>query len=76
MEEGTKVRTAERWATIVNGKVVGWADGHPAQELLPNQISLTPDEMSMLKTCWGDLSKAEDILRSLRHKIKKVGEVK
>ena len=71
-----KIRIAEKFASIINGKVVLVTDTYPAHTLLPNQIPLTLDEFFMLKS----VIKSDDVIRTLEKTLvglkKKIKAVK
>lgn len=66
--------TAEYFATITKGKIDGWTEATPPHELTQNQIPLTKEELQLLRACWGNLSKAKQLIKSIERKINELGE--
>ena len=67
-------KTAERFASVVNGRLVALTEAFPPHELKDNQIELTRDEFTLLKSLPIHTSGANpiegiQILQSIRDKM-------
>lgn len=72
------MRTAERFASIVNGRLVALTEAFPPHELKANQIELTRDEFTLLKSLpihpsGVDIVEGIELLQAIQDKMYALG---
>lgn len=64
------MKRADYFITLDKGKIVAINSGAPQHELFENQIEISKDEFSLLYSVSGNIEHAEDMIKSLKERIK------
>ena len=66
-----KTQIAEKFATVISGKIVAINDATPAHELTPNQFPLTTEEFYLLRAVSGANGNVIELARKYLDNVEK-----